>query len=171
MKNTDTKERILELLFIFPTRKFHVREISRLIKISAPAISKSVKQLEKEDLIESKKKLTYEIWANLSNENFKNMKRIYNFKSIYSSGLFNYLSENFPLDTIIFFGSYSRGDDIEKSDIDIAIIGKEKKLDLEKFERILKRIINVEFINLKKISKELRNSIINGIILNGYIIE
>ena len=47
MKNTDTKEKILELLFNFPNRKFHVRELSRILKISAPAVSKALKQLEK----------------------------------------------------------------------------------------------------------------------------
>ena len=169
MKNTDTKTRVLELLFVFPTTSFHGREIARILKISPPAIFKALKQLEKESLITAKKKLLYEIMANISNPNFKSMKRVYNLKTIYSSGLFNYLAGKFPLSAIVLFGSYSRGEDIEKSDIDIAVEGKEKETKLEAYEKKLNRKINIEFIDFNKIAKELKLSIINGIILSGYI--
>ena len=169
MKNTDTRERVLKLLFNYPLRGFHVREISRLLKISPPAISKAIKQLEKENLISISKKFLYEIKANLENQEFRNMKRVHNLKSIYDSGLFSYLKESSPLGAIILFGSYSRGDDTEKSDIDIAIEGKDKKLILEEYEKKLNRRINIEFIEFRNISKELKDNIINGIILSGYI--
>ena len=42
------KEKILEIIFDFPTRRFHLRELARLLKISPPAISKALKELEKE---------------------------------------------------------------------------------------------------------------------------
>jgi len=169
MKNTDTKEKILEMLFKFPTTKFHIREISRILKISPPAISKAIKQLEREKMVVSNKNVVYEIKANLDNINFKNLKRVNNLKEIYLSGLFNHLSEKFPLDTIILFGSYSRGEDTERSDIDIAIIGtKEKILDLENFEKSLKRKINLNFYSkLKGIEINLRSNILNGITLAG----
>lgn len=171
MKNTDTKERILELLFKFPTRRFHIREISRLVKISPPAISKAIKQLEKENIILSNKNVVYEVKANLENPNFKNLKRVYNLKEIYASGLFDYLSEKFPLDTIILFGSYSKGEDTERSDIDIAIIGsKEKTFELKNFEKNLKRKIILNFyLNLKSIEINLKSNILNGITLKGGI--
>ena len=51
MKNTDTKEKILELLFDFPTTRFHVREIARKIEISTPSVSKALKELEKQEMI------------------------------------------------------------------------------------------------------------------------
>jgi predicted nucleotidyltransferase len=170
MKNTNTKERVLELMFNFPTKRFYLREISRIVKISPSAVSRALRELETEGMLISVKKVTYEVRANLSNQSFKNMKRVHNLKMIYASGLFEYLIDNFPLGTIVLFGSYSRGEDIEKSDIDLAVINsKEKKLDLEGYEKKLNRKINLEFLNLEKISKELRDSIINGIVLNGYI--
>ena len=168
MKNTDTKEKFLDLMFNSPLRNFHLREISRLLKISPPAISKAINKLEKEKLITLNKKFLYEIKANLEDK-FRNAKRVYNLKSIYSSGLLSYLKEKFPLDTIILFGSYSKGEDTEKSDIDISIEGNEKKLELEEYEKRLMKKINIEFINFKKISKELRDNIINGIVLSGHI--
>ena len=169
MRNTDTKEKIIELLFVFPTKSFHIREMARILKISPPAVSKAVKQLEKENLLTKEKEIMHKIKANLSNENFKNMKRVYNLKSIYSSGLYFYLKETFPLNTIILFGSYSKGEDTERSDIDIVIDGKERKIQTEDFEKVLNRRINLEFVNFNALTKELRNSIINGIVLQGYI--
>ena len=169
MKNNNIKGKIMELLFNFPNGNFHIREISRKIKVSPSAILRAVKLLEKENIIVSNKKFLFNIRANLSNSRFKNLKRAYNLDSIYSSGLFDYLYENFSLSAIILFGSYSRGEDIERSDIDIAIEAKDKEIELEDYEKKLNRKINTEFINFGKISKELRDSIINGIVLSGYI--
>ena len=168
MKNTDTKEKILELLFQFPLKSWHIREIAKTLSIAPASISKSADKLEKEGLLTIKRKFWHEINANLS-QKFKIKKRIYNLKSIYDSGLYGFLNENFPLDTIVLFGSYSRGEDTEKSDIDIAIETKEKKLDLEKYEQKLNRRINIEFIEFNKLTKELKENIINGISLQGFI--
>lgn len=146
-----------------------MRQISRILKVSPPSVSKAITELARENLAKIKKDLTYEMQANLSNQEFRNMKRVYNLKMVYSSGLFNYLAEKFSLNTIILFGSYSKGEDNEKSDIDIAIDSKEKLLELEEYEKKLNRKINIEFFDYKKIKKELKDSIINGIVLLGYI--
>ncbi|MBM3234084.1 winged helix-turn-helix transcriptional regulator [Candidatus Pacearchaeota archaeon] len=171
MKNTDTKEKILELLFDFPTARFHVREISRKLKISAPAVSKALKELENHELIKIEKNFLYEIKANSGNDDFKNLKRVSNLKKIYLSGLSHFLSEKFPLSTIILFGSYSRGEDIENSDIDIAVIGsKEREISLEKYEKLVQRKINLQFYpSLKNIEINLKSNILNGITLKGGI--
>jgi len=172
MKTNTTKEKILELLFMFPLRKFHLREISKILKISTPSISNSVKQLEKEKMVNhiNQTKPIYEIHANFSSQKFKNMKRVHNLKSIYCSGFYDFLIENFPFSTIVLFGSYAKGDDTEKSDIDIFIDAKEKRFDLGTYEKKLNKKINIEFADFNKISKELKNSIANGIVLSGYML-
>lgn len=171
MKNTDTKEKIMELLFRFPTTEFHIREISRILKISPPAVSKAVKKLEKEGMLITNKKFLFEIKANPENPNFRNLKRVNNLKQVYETGLFECLDNKFALDTIILFGSYSRGEDTERSDIDIAIIGsKEKPADLKNFEKIFKRKINLNFYSsFKNIEINLKSNILNGITLKGGI--
>jgi predicted nucleotidyltransferase len=66
------------------------------------------------------------------------------------------------------FGSYSIGEDIESSDIDLFMISKSKKIDVKKFEKKLKREINLLVVdNLNKIEKPLLNKIYNGIVLCG----
>jgi len=87
------------------------------------------------------------------------------------SGLSDFLLNNLPGTTIILFGSYSKGEDIFNSDIDIAVVGrKEKILQLDKYEKILNRTIHLLFFDSwKRINKHLRNNILNGIILHGNI--
>lgn len=157
---------VKELLFDFPTRRFHVREIARLVNTSAPAVSKALKLLEQKEFVSIKKNFLHEVTANRT-ENFIIEKKIANLQKIHSSGLLKFLKDNFKLSTIVLFGSYARGEDTEKSDIDITIIAKEKKLDLEKYEKVLKRKINILFTDMKKISKELKNNIVNGIVFAG----
>ena len=78
-------------------------------------------------------------------------------------------AEGISVSKAFLFGSYSRGEDIIKSDIDIAIIGtKGKKIDIEKFEKILKKEVRINFYeNWKGIHKDLKNNILNGIVLAG----
>lgn len=121
-------------------------------------------------LVEKTKNINF-IYFNRDEKKAIELKRVENLKSIYLSDLLKYLEKELPGATIILFGSYSYGSDASTSDIDIAIIGrKEKILQLEEFEKILERKININFYNsLKEINKNLKNNILNGIILEGNI--
>jgi len=86
--------------------------------------------------------------------------------------LINYLIEEYNNPLIILFGSYSKGEDIEKSDIDLYIeTTNNKKLRLNKFENTLNRKIHIfSFKSIDKVpNKDLSNNIINGIVLNGFL--
>jgi predicted nucleotidyltransferase len=72
--------------------------------------------------------------------------------------------------SIVLFGSYSRGEDIESSDIDIFVECKKEQVNIIKFNKKLKRNIEIRFKeNFNKYPKELKNNIINGIILSGFL--
>ena len=73
--------------------------------------------------------------------------------------------------TIILFGSFSRGDDILKSDIDIAIIGRNRKeVDLSEYEKTLEREIIINFYDsFDKVHRHLKENMFNGIVLSGGI--
>ena len=91
---------------------------------------------------------------------------------IYESGLARFLQNSFPGATIILFGSYSRGEDVQTSDVDIAVIGlkgkKNNELNLTIFERLLQKKIIINFYHsFKEIHKHLKENILNGIILSG----
>ncbi|MSS74956.1 hypothetical protein EXS73_01960 [Candidatus Pacearchaeota archaeon] len=169
MKQSIAPEKILDLLFKYPNTTFSLRELSKKLSLSPPAIGDALKVLEKQELITLEKRFNYLVRGNIT-DTFTIKKRIANFTSMYTSGLIAYLNNTYPLATIILFGSYAYGQDAERSDIDIAIIDtKEKPLNLEPYEKECARPINIEYLPWKKISPELKNSVINGILFQGAI--
>ncbi|MEM3113470.1 MAG: nucleotidyltransferase domain-containing protein [Candidatus Pacearchaeota archaeon] len=165
------KYNVLSVFFNSPTKGFQIREISRLIKLGQPSVTNYLKALEKEGFIIKDNNGIYPSFkANRENNLFRLYKKFDMVFKINSSGLLDYLYNNCLPSSIILFGSASKGEDIESSDIDIFIQSKEKKLNLEKYEKILNRKISLFFEqDFNKISNELKNNILNGVVLNGYI--
>ncbi|MEK6917978.1 MAG: nucleotidyltransferase domain-containing protein [Nanoarchaeota archaeon] len=170
-------DEILAYFYENPEKEYYVRELARLLKKSPTTISKNLKSLEKEGLLLHIRKYNHLLFrANTENKLFKQRKIHYNIEKIRRSGLIDYLNEflNHP-QAIILFGSFSKGENIYSSDIDILIISSLKKiLNLERFEKKLDHEIqlfihsNQEIEKMKSSSKELLNNFINGIVLEGY---
>ena len=170
LKLTQLQLEIFSLLCIKAGEKLSQREIAKLLYVSPTAIANSLKILKEENLIKAEKTKTINfISFNRDEKKAVELKRVENIRNIYISGLLNYLEAQLPGGTIILFGSYSRGEDTNTSDIDIAVIErKDKLMDLKKFEIILNRKINVNFYeSWKKIHKYLKNNILNGILFIG----
>ena len=165
------KEKIISKIFEDPSKKYYVRELAREAKVNPNSVINTIKQLEKEKIIQKKtRKHIVEIFADLDNPAFLRKKRIFNLMQIYDSGIADYLIKSYNPKSIILFGSYSRGEDIKKSDIDIAVITDNEKIaNLEIFEKKLSRKIHLLLLQYKKINNELYISLINGIILYGYL--
>jgi predicted nucleotidyltransferase len=171
-KLTLLQQEILRLLFKRSGDSLNQRQIANALNVTPPAVLKSLPFLEKMDYITIKKdKETKRLSIELNKRNHKVMqlKRVDNLKQIYESGLVDYLEKEFAGATIILFGSYSRGDDLINSDIDIVIIGrKEKKINLEDYEKRLERKINVNYYDsFDKIHTNLKENLANGIVLAG----
>lgn len=163
---------IFRLFLKNPKKEFSYREIERLTGYSIGTVSTYLKTLDKEGFVISRKTgNTIFVKAEKENEMFLNMKRIYNLEVLYSTGLIRYINDKQRPDAIIVFGSYSRGEDIESSDIDIALINcRQEEMDISRFEKILERKINIIYIkSLKKAEKEFLNSLANGIVMSGFI--
>jgi len=167
----ESYNKILKIIYENPTTKFHIRELARFTKLNPNTVINILKDLQKEKMLKvEKKKYITEISANIENQEFINRKRIFNLSQLYDSGLINFLIKEYNPKAISVIGSYSKGEDIEKSDTDIIVIGeKEKYEDLTKFEKILSRKIHLIITEYKKISEEFYVNLINGIILYGYI--
>lgn len=167
---TSNRERILSFFLESPTKQFQMREICRLSKISFPSVRAYLLSLEKEGIIRkgSGNVFSYFI-ANRENKEFKILKVNHWRIQIEESGILNELGLLYP-DCIILFGSCARGEDTEKSDLDLFVQAKQSAISLEKFEKTLKRKINLLFEpDLKKLQKELKNNLANGIVLDGYL--
>ncbi len=169
---TQLEQAIFSLLCVKAGEKFSQRDIAKFLNVSPTAVANSLKKLKENNLIKIEKTKTINfISLNRDNQQAIERKRVENLSMLYKSHLNMFLEESFPGSTIILFGSYSYGYDTSNSDIDIAIIGsKEKIIDLEKFEKMLEREININFYDsLKNIHKELRENICRGIVLFGGI--
>jgi len=171
-KLTNLQQAILRLLFVRMGEKLNQRAIAIALDVSATAVMKALPEMERMDFIKLEKdKESKRIAIELNRENHlvMQLKRADNLKLIYESGLVDFLEREFAGGTIILFGSYSLGEDNNKSDIDIAVIGrKDKIIDLKKFENLFSRQININFYgSFKEINKNLKDNILNGIVLCG----
>lgn len=172
LKLTPLQQGILRLLFVKAGTSLNQRQIANFLEVSQPAVMKALPDLEKENLIKIQQDKETKRWAiELNREHHRVMqfKRADNLKLIYETGLVDFLEKEFAGATIILFGSYSRGEDIINSDIDVAVIGrKDKQVDLTKFEKELERQININFYDsFKNIHRNLKENLCNGIVLVG----
>lgn len=163
--------KLLKVFLDSPTESFRLREISRISKISPLSVMNYLKEFEQEDLIKRYQKRGIPFYTAIrDNEKFILYKKISMIYGLNESGLIEFLWEKLSPEAIILYGSHAKGEAIENSDLDIFIIGKEKNIKLDDFEKRLNKKIHLMFeINTKKIPEELKNNLINGIILKGYL--
>ena len=163
--------KLLKLFLDYPTESFRLREISRLTDISPPSVIAYLHEFEHEKLIKKQVKRKIPFYTSIrDNSNFVLFKKISIFYELNHAGLVDYIWDKLSPEAIVLYGSYSKGESIENSDIDLFILGKHKEIDLKDFEKKLNKKIHLMFKeSLKEISKELKNNILNGIILKGYV--
>ena len=152
---------------------YQLREISRIASLATTSVKLYLNEMVDEGLIiRTKHRLyTYPFYqVNFDSTEFRFLKKIYTIITIRESGLIEYLENQCMPDVIILFGSASKGEDIMESDIDLFLISRERELDILDFETKLKRNISLLFSeNFGELSNELKNNIINGVILKGYL--
>ncbi len=165
----------LELFFNKPNKKYYLTEISKEINLAHTSVKKNLKKLNSENIInkyqEKKGSRIFPIYtANKTSKKYKKLKQIYNISSILKSELIEFLDKRLTPKCIVLFGSYFRGEDMEDSDIDFFIECKKENINLKKFENKLERSIELHFNeNFDSYPDELKNNIINGIVLNGFL--
>ncbi len=168
-----SKWRVLQPFFIDPHKdNLGLRELSRFTGLSTPSVKLHLKRLIAEGIIKTglfREMPVY--WANQSDERFRYLKKFNTLNLLHKTGLIRYIYDKYQPNVIILFGSASRGEDTKDSDIDLYVECTEKNLDLSQFEKELKRNVQLHFYDSfnKVHSKELKNNLLNGTILEGYI--
>lgn len=165
--------RVAELIFNYPNKTFHIRELTRETKFSTTAVTKAIQELENYKIITIEKTLlTTNIKADLESEAYRFYKLVFNLYRLERYNIIDNLNEMYRPESITLFGSFARGEDIENSDIDILIITQKKpeSINLETWEKEFNRKINLHFLeSIQKSTKEFKNTIANGIVLRGYL--
>jgi predicted nucleotidyltransferase len=159
---------VLEVFFIEPTTIHFVKEIGRRINLAPTSVRNHIKELMTSSLIKKKKAKPFDGFiGNRKNDDFIFYKRVYNLYSL--KKLTDFLVSSYYPKLVVVYGSYSLGEDVENSDIDILILTKTKgEINLKEFETKLKRKIHLLIIDdLKKIDTKLKKRIWNGMVLYG----
>jgi len=139
---------ILELFLNSPTKTFTLKEIRNITKLAKNTILKWLAHFIKVDFIEEQRNGIYRFFK-LNNENIiiKNLKRINTLSKLEK---LKELSKKYNINVYL-YGSSARGEDIEKSDIDLLIIGKIKRPDIiaeiKKIESITKKEIKFQIFS------------------------
>src|SRR3989338_5785122 len=164
-KFTRLQNEIFALLCVRTGTVLNQREIAKLLHVSPTAVAKALPVIEKDGLLKvrkDKKMNLAKVELNRENPRAIAFKRVENLRNLYETGLVEFIEERFPGCAVMLFGSYSKGEDTQKSDIDIAVIGsKTKAVDLTKYETLLERKIYLHFYENLNINKNLKTNIIN----------
>lgn len=167
--------KIMDLYFDNPNEIYCLKDISIKIKLAHTSVKNNLNNLIKlnliSEIIEKRGKRKFPFYkANVDFDLFKKYKIIYNISKILNSKLIDFLNDNLMPKSIILFGSFQHGEDLVNSDIDLFIECKSNNIDLKIFEKKLNRKIQLHFNKkFNNYSKELKNNIINGIVLSGYL--
>ncbi len=166
--------RLAKLIFTYPNRMFHIRKLSKESGLSTTSVLRATDELNRLKIIRLiKTDITTNICADLESESYRFYKRIFNIYLLEICDVIGKIKETYNPKTIVLFGSFSKGEDIEESDIDILIITNQKDrraLSLDTFEKILNRRINLHILkSFEKSGSEFRNAVANGIVLYGYM--
>lgn len=171
-----THFKILQLFLKKPYEKYYLREASRILKMSPMTVGRSLQLLTKEGLLKKEKNKNQILYkANLEYLPFKYLKIAYNLSWLERKNIIPFLKEKLPgLSTVVLYGSYAKGEDDEKSDLDLLTISALKKdisSELSKELGIETGILNftpIEWSNEAKKNRALYLDIITeGIILFG----
>ncbi|MBU0979996.1 MAG: nucleotidyltransferase domain-containing protein [Nanoarchaeota archaeon] len=163
------------VFFLNPTKKHYLKEISREISLAHTSVKNNIMDLIKEGIIkqeiEQRGSRRFPMYsADLRNPSYKKYKQVFNLMSIMESGLIEHIGDKLMPKAIVLFGSYRKGEDIEDSDIDLFVECREADIDLDGYRKKLRRQIQLHFNeDFHTYPKELRNNILNGVVLHGFL--
>ena len=166
------KTKIKEYFFENPTAKLRLRNIERELNLPFPSVVRYCKELKDENILKVVEISDVKFYTATRQEDYLLYKKLYNIRKLHETGLIDYLKKKLSNPPIILFGSYSKGEDLEDSDIDIYIeTPSTKKIPLDMFAKQLKREIQItQHKSITEISNpKLANNIVNGITLNSFV--
>ena len=167
------EDKVLESFFNNP-KHWHFEELHGSTSISKPQLSYWLKKYEKEGLIRKIKprgRMPYYV-AVEENPEYQSKKRLHAMKMLADSGLLSHLATLKGAKVVILFGSFSRYDWYNNSDIDIFIYGDDKNFQAGKYGLRLRRDIQVHSAKDRKDLKRMDRLlpyIISGDFIKGSI--
>lgn len=177
LETNQAYNKILHWFFSFPCKEISLNDLVKQLKISKTTANRVITKLIKEGFI--KREIIGKTWrlsCSIEHPYNSSRKICYNLNMIYESKIIEEIHKKINSQSIILFGSYRKGDDTEKSDIDIAVevLGGEK-LKIEEFLTFKqfgyrKNVeVNLHIFSRNKINNNLFSNMANGIVLDGFL--
>ncbi|MFC1775110.1 nucleotidyltransferase domain-containing protein [Nanoarchaeota archaeon] len=165
---------ILELFFNEPTKHWHFKDLKAAVSIADNKLSAWLKRFVIQKLVKRVKprgRTPYYV-SNYESASYQNKKRLFSLQKFYETGFLNHLS-SLDARAVILFGSFTRWDWHSGSDIDLFIYGNDEEFEIAKYQKILKRDIQLFTVktknDFKNIGDKLMKNIIQGDIIKGDI--
>lgn len=170
--------KIMYWFFSYPNKEVSLNDLIKQVNISKTTAHKIVTLFIKEGFL--KVDVLGKLWRIRCNEQHpfnSTQKIVYNLELIYEAEIIKTILKNIPHSrTIILFGSYRKGDDTQKSDIDIAV----ETLDNEEVQIFTlgtipslgyrKNVkVNILKFNRNRVDLNLFANLVNGIVLYGFL--
>lgn len=171
MKSKENK--VLELFFN-SSKHWRFEEIRKQVDITRPQLSRWLKVFQNQGIIKRVKKrgnMPYYV-HDFHNPKFDIRKKLYAARMFAQSGLLDNLASLPKAKVVVLFGSFSRSDWYNDSDIDVFIYGSDDEFEQGKYELKLHRDIQVHLArdkkDLKRIDKMLPY-ILSGDFIKGSV--
>lgn len=167
--------KVAACFFYEPTKEHYLKEISKKTNLAHTSVKNYLIELKHAGIIteriDKKGSRKFPLYkANIEYAAYKRYKALFNIINLYESGMVEHLKDNFMPKSIVLFGSYQRGEDLEDSDIDLFVECKKEEISLDKFKKKLHRNIQLHFKDkFNDYPAQLKNNIINGVVLHGYL--
>ena len=171
---TKKTKKVLDYFIEFPKLRIHLRALARKLKISSSTAKIALEDLKKKGLILEEKIANLRIFkSNLNTIKFREIKKLINLEEI--EPLVEEIKNKTNIISLVLFGSYAKGTNTEKSDIDLLLITN-KKINIK--TRLYKKEINLlqykPYKWKEKIKKDIpfyEEILETGIILKGSKLE
>jgi predicted nucleotidyltransferase len=168
--------KVLTLFLENPHTGYYLRESARILNMDPMTVKRSLGLLVRGELLtkfEEKNRILYK--ANLENPTFRYIKIAYNLAWLQRKKVVDFLTDKMnTLTSIILFGSYAKGENDEKSDIDILTISLSKNKPTAELAKLLERDVNLVNFTPAQWSNQAKNNkafyldvTIDGIVLYG----
>ena len=171
--------KVIIWFFAYPDREIGLSDLSKELKISKTTAHRVVTQLVKEEFLNLE--VIGKLWRITCNpkHHYNFTRKIgYNLILVYRTSIISMINDYLKQTSkaIILFGSYRKGDDNDRSDIDIAVeVSGEEELKvlslgvLPEFGYRKNVQINLHIFSRNKINVNLFSNIANGIVLDGFL--
>ena len=173
MASQSKEENVLRLILEnSPLKEWHFEEIVKKANVTKAVANKWLKKYAKEGLVKRIKRAKRFPFFTVGNNNaiYHSLKKLYALEQLHKCGLIPKLLSVETAQTIILFGSISRGDWYKDSDIDLFIYGNIPDFNKKLYESRLHRHIELHVFESQKEMHDVKTGLVKNII-NGYVIK